>query len=253
MKFDLAFQLVDLPETGYADWYQAAASMMLESAKYAFKGHDVRFIQLTDEASKVVDGVNIRFTPTSKCEREELMQFRGHCTAEWSLYTDRPTVFCDVDLLWNNDGITQLFDGPDIILFARGNNAFQPFNGGLIVTQPGQKQFWETYRSMMNVLPNDCKGWWGDQIALGVMTGLPQPGQNGINRFGSSIAFMPIDLVAPSPKTQPSALLNTTAVHWKGGNKRKKWMPEYFALLQSYWATEEAVFPTSEAKEIHYA
>jgi hypothetical protein len=254
VKLDLVFPLIDLPDTGNADWYQAAADMMLASAKLAFKNHDVRYVQMTDEASKVVDGIDIRFTPTPKCEREELAQYRGHCTAEWALYTDRPSILCDVDLLWNNGSITQLIEPsdkmPDIVLFSRPNNSFQPFNGGLILTQPGQKQFWETYRGMMRVLPNDCKGWWGDQIALGMMTGVPQPSQNAVKSFGSSVAFLPIDLVAPSPKTQPSALLNTAAVHWKGGGKRKPWMPDYFKLLQSFHATEEG---QPHQKENRYA
>jgi hypothetical protein len=246
VRFDLAFQLVDLPDTGNADWYQSAAAMMLETARHAFKGHDVRVVQLTDEASQVVDGVDIRFTPTPKCERHELMQYRGHCTAEWALYTDRPVIFCDVDVLWNNDGITQLmqpFNGqpaPDITLFSRQGNAFQPFNGGLIITQPGQVQFWETYKGMMKVLPNDCKGWWGDQIALGVMTGTPQAGQNGIVRFGSRIAFLPIDLIAPSPKTEPTQLLNTSACHFKGWKKRKAWVTNYYDLLQRNWSAQKA-------------
>lgn len=262
MKFDLSFQLVDLPETGNASWYSAAASMMLASARQAFKHHDMRVIQMTDEASAVVDGIDIRFAPTPKCERAELMQYRGHCTAEWALQTDRPTIFCDVDLLWNNDSIKILMepvrrlarvgasgDGnflecldppPDITLFVRQANAFQPFNGGLIVTQPKQDLFWTTYRSMMKVLPNDCKGWWGDQIALGVLAGLPQPGQSGAHRYGSRLAFLPIELVAPSPKTVPiPVLLETSALHFKGA-KRKPDLANYFAMLQRNWSAQQA-------------
>lgn len=264
MKFDLSFQLVDLPETGNVEWYRAAASMMLASARQAFKHHDMRVIQMTDEASAVVDGIDIRFAPTPKCERAELMQYRGHCTAEWALQTDRPTIFCDVDLLWNNDGIMMLMEPthraisnaltltsfgsedaleiispPDITLFVRQANAFQPFNGGLIVTQPKQDLFWTTYRSMMKVLPNDCKGWWGDQIALGVLAGLPQPGQSGAHRYGSRLAFLPIELVAPSPKSMPAVLLETSAIHLKGG-KRKPWLPDYYDILQRNWSAQQA-------------
>jgi hypothetical protein len=243
MRFDLAFVLIDLPETGNADWYQSAAAMMLESARHAFQGHDVRYVQMTDEASKVVDGADIKFNPTSKCERSELAMYRGHCTAEWALYTDRPTILCDVDMLWNNDDILALFDfepRADIALFIRRENLLQPFNGGLIMTQPGQKQFWETYRDMMKTLPMDIRSWWGDQIGLSVMTGLPNQEQNGAIRHDSKVAYIPIDLVAPSPKSEPTELLTTPAVHWKGGKKRKPWMPNYYEMLQRNWSAKAA-------------
>jgi hypothetical protein len=246
MRFDLAFQLVDFPQYAQCEWYRQAARMMLESARHAFPAHDVRFVQLTDEASQVIDGVDVRFTPAVKVEREELMQYRGYCTAEWALMTDRPVIVCDVDILWNNDGIVQLLEPIngqrlDINLFSRPQNAFQPFNGGLFTTQPGQTLFWETYKRMMKTLPNDCKGWWGDQIALGVMCGAPEPEQKGAVRFGSQIGYIPIDMVAPSPKSQPTQLLDTPSVHWKGGKRKKDpWMSEYFAMLQQSWTKREA-------------
>jgi hypothetical protein len=241
MRFDLAFTLVDCAEPDAVSWYQAAAAMMLESARHAFQDHDVRYVQLTDEASRVAPGVDIRFPCAPKCDRSELAQFRGHCTAEWALTTDRPTILCDVDLLWNNDEILALFEvqgdlgSPDIAFFSRHGNGFQPFNGGLILTQPGQRRFWEAYRDMMKTLPVDVRPWWGDQIGLVVMTGTPDKGQNGAIRFGSKVAYIPIDVVAPSPKTEPSELLKTSAVHWKGGKKRKPWMPRYFERLQRNW------------------
>jgi hypothetical protein len=143
-------------------------------------------------------------------------------------------------MLWNHDEIVNGFDGPDICLFIRRENLFQPFNGGLILTQPYQTKFWETYRDMMKTLPMDVRPWWGDQIGLVAMTGLPDQGQDGAVRFGSKVAYIPIDLVAPSPKTEPEGLLRTSAVHWKGGKKRKPMMPRYFERLQEKWSALEA-------------
>lgn len=267
MKFDLIFCLVDIADNPNAEWYRTAARMMIASARRAYRAHDMHVVQITDEASAAADDIDLRFNVAAKVEREELMQYRGHCLAEWALETDRPVIFCDVDLLWNTDALTGCiapqvrFDDPrraiggispsvhasapvtspppGIVLTQRPN-LLQPYNGGLILTQPGQRRFWETYRGMMKSLPEDLRGWWGDQLALAVMLGAPEDGKTARMRFGSTIACLPADLVAPSPKSMPVQLLDNPCVHWKGGSKRKLWMPDYFAMLEVKWAEEDA-------------
>lgn len=229
MQVDLAFPLIDVPESPNLEWYRAAATMMVMSAREAFKSHDLRIIQMTDEASQAIDGVDLRFAPTAKVERDELMQYRGQCISGWMLQTDRPTILCDVDLLWNTDGILECFTGPDIVLSTR-RDPFQPFNGGLIVSKPGQIGFWAKYREMMKVLPLDIRGWWGDQIALAVICGAPEADKTGGIHFGSRVAYAPQQLLAPALKQQPDKLIETPAVHFKGA-KRKPWMADYFTML----------------------
>ena len=240
MRLDLAFTLVDIPETGNAAWYQAAAKLMIASARAAYQNHDLRIIQMTDEASQVQEDIDIRFTPASKVERNELAQFRGHCTAEWSLQTDRPTILCDVDMLWNNDQLTDAFKHPtaDIWLFERPHMEAQAFNGGLILTQPYQYEFWTVYREMMKTLPKDICGWWGDQIGLTAMVGTPEPDQKGCKRFGSTIGYLPAKLISPTPREAPSALIDAPVMHYKGKAKRKALMVDYFKLLQEKWARD---------------
>lgn len=264
MRFDLVFALVDITDNPNAEWYRTAAKLMIASARRAYRAHDMRVVQITDEASAAVDDIDLRFNVAAKVEREELMQYRGHCLAEWALETDRPVIFCDVDLLWNTDALMGclqpqhfvpqfVFDGqrlpggedtletrapPGIVLTQRPN-LLQPYNGGLILTQPGQKRFWETYRGMMKSLPEDLRGWWGDQLALAVMLGAPENGKTAQVRFGSTIACLPADLVAPSPKSMPVQVLDNPAVHWKGG-KRKPMMPDYYAMLEARWAEDDA-------------
>lgn len=247
MRLDIVFTLVDCAEPDTAAWYRAAARMMLDSARHAFAGHDVRYVQMTDGASEMQD-VDIRFTPSQKAvPQSELAQYRGLCTAEWALQADRPAILCDVDVLWNNDDITQVMNAdlkgtpPDIVLFSRQHNPFQPYNGGLIITQPGQTAFWTTYKQMMGeTLPVECRKWWGDQIALTCMCGTPEPGRNGALKFGSRVAFVPIDLVAPSPKSEPTQLLETSSVHFKGWKKRRPWMSSYYELLNQSWSARAA-------------
>lgn len=252
MKFDLVFCLVDIADNPNAEWYRIAAKLMITSARRAYRGHDMRVVQITDEASAAADDIDMRFNAAAEVTRDELMQYRGHCLAEWALETDRPLIFCDVDLLWNTDALmgcfawqrigdtpADLMPGPGIVLTQRPN-LLQPYNGGLILTQPGQRRFWETYRGMMKSLPEDLRGWWGDQLALAVMLGAPEDGKTARMRFGSTIACLPADLVAPSPKSMPTQLLDNPCVHWKGGSKRKLWMPDYFALLEAKWAEEDA-------------
>lgn len=239
MRFDLVFALVDIADNPNMLWYRTAAKMMIASARRAYRGHDMRIVQITDEASDAVDDIDMRFNAAAEVTRDELMQYRGHCLAEWALETDRPLIFCDVDLLWNTDALTGCLQqpGPDIVLTQRPN-MLQPYNGGLILTQPGQKRFWETYRGMMKSLPEDLRGWWGDQLALAVMLGAPEDGKTARVRFGSTIACLPADLVAPSPKSMPAHVLDNPSVHWKGG-KRKPWMADYFAMLEAKWAEED--------------
>lgn len=245
MRFDLAFPLIDCQDNPNMEWYRAAAKMMIASARFAYQNHDMRVVQITDEASEAADDIDVRFHTSPKVERDVLMQYRGHCTAEWALHTDRPVIFCDVDLLWNTDALTgclQPIDDservPGIVLCQRPN-LLQPFNGGLIMTQPGQRKFWEMYRGMMRHLPTDLRGWWGDQIALGVMVGAPDGESRAKVKFGSSIAYLPADIVAPSPKQFPMQVLENPAVHLKG-NDRKAWIVDYFKLLQAKWAAESA-------------
>lgn len=248
MRFDLVFCLVDIADNPNASWYRIAAKMMIASARRAYRVHDMRVVQITDEASAAADDIDLRFNVAAKVERDELMQYRGHCLAEWALETDRPVIFCDVDLLWNTDALTGCLQHasaldslriPNIVLTQRPN-MLQPYNGGLILTQPGQKRFWGIYRGMMKSLPEDLRGWWGDQLALAVMLGAPEDGKTARVRFGSTIACLPADLVAPSPKEMPTHVLDNPCVHFKGGQKRKPWMGDYFAMLEAKWVEEDA-------------
>lgn len=232
MNLDIVFPLIDIDDNPSKDWYFSAATMMVASAKRAFRNHDIRLVQLTDEASRLIPGTDYRFECSPKVTWQGLAQYRGHSAAEWALQTDRPAVICDVDLLWNNDAITLVLEhGTDLVLTRRALS-IQPFNGGLILTQPNQTKWWSTYKQMMKELPNDIKPWWGDQIGLAVMMGVPDENQNGAVKFGSRVAYLPVDLLAPSPKSQPTQISATPATHFKGG-KRKPWMADYFQMLMA--------------------
>lgn len=231
MQFDVCFSLIDVDDSPNKAWYQAAASLMAISAKRAFRNHDCRIIQLTDAESQICPDATTRYVYSQKCPPDELAQYRGILTAEWALQADRPAILCDVDLLWNNDGLVRCFETdpkPDIV-FTQRPNAFQPFNGGLILTQPHQTDFWAKYRKMMDELPVDIRPWWGDQIALGMMMGTPESERGG-RRFGSTVAYLPHDLISPAHKSQPTSVSSAPSIHFKGG-KRKKWMADYFDML----------------------
>ncbi len=250
MRFDLVFCLIDIDDNPNAEWYREAARLMIASARRAYRGHDMRVVQITDEASQAAEDIDVRFNASAKVEREELMQYRGHCLAEWALETDRPLIFCDVDLLWNTDALTgcllpqqdpryELTAAPPGIVLTQRKNLLQPYNGGLILSQPKQTRFWETYRAMMKSLPEDLRGWWGDQIALAVMMGAPEDAKPARLRFGSTIACLPVEIVAPSPKEKPTQVMENPAVHFKGG-KRKPWMADYSDMLS---ASDSALEP----------
>jgi len=233
-SFDLCFPLLDIPDSQNLEWYRAAAKLMVTSARRAYRGHDMRIIQLTDETSQRCDDIDGEFTLGGNCTRETLAKYRGKLTAEWCLQTDRPAILCDVDLLWNTDGLTGCFQppSPGIILTYRPGFPFQPFNGGMILTNPDQTEFWAKYKSLMDNLPVDVHGWWGDQIGLAVMMGTPQHDQNGDTRFGSRVVYLPMEIVCPAPKSMPEKLWETPAIHMKG-SKRKPWLVGYFEMLMA--------------------
>src|SRR6202000_1690783 len=94
-------------------------------------------------------------------------QFKGHIIAEYALKADRPVVFCDVDLIWNNDGALWVFNDerPPVTLLARDDMPCMRYNAGVIFSR-GSGSFWLVYQSAIGNLPDAVRGWWGDQFAL---------------------------------------------------------------------------------------
>ncbi len=206
MKFDLAFTLLDLG----VPWYKTAASEMIRSARRAYKDHDMRVVQLTDNRSARHPDADGGFILDTDVKGNQLAQGKGHLMAEFALQADRPVVFCDVDLIWNNDGIVEdLVNIEDVACLWREDMPCMPFNTGLVLTPPQQDEFWDVYRSACETLPPEMCAWWGDQVAM--------TAANLITR--QHVTRMDMDVMAPAITELPDAPLDTPAVHFKGDTK----------------------------------
>lgn len=216
MKFDLAFVLIDLGDP----FYKQAASEMIRSARRAYKGHDMRVVQLSDTKTAPHPDADGAFVFDTEVDKSNLCQFKGGAIASYALQAECPAVFCDVDILWNN---ADLLDPRRAVkrvgCLWRDNMPSMPFNTGLIVTQPHQNTFWELYRSACENLPVEVQGWFGDQFAMTAA----ECGQSG------GVTRLPMDQIAPATDALPSEPLTTPAVHFKG--PRKAMMFQYARML----------------------
>jgi|SRR5688572_2417790 len=225
MKFDLAFVLIDLDEPRY----KAAACEMIRSARRAYKDHDMRVVQLTDNRSARCPDADGVFSLDTDVKGANFCQMKGFVMAEYALKADRPVVFCDVDLLWNNDGALKYIAefGPGVSCLWRSNNASMPINTGVVLSNDFPR-FWESYRRACEDLPSEVAAWYGDQFAM-------LPAWNAIIEEDREIyAPRPVrkldmDAFAPAIDEVPDAPLTTPAVHFKGD--RKRLMPAYARLL----------------------
>jgi hypothetical protein len=216
MKFDLCFVLIDLDEPRY----KAAACEMIRSARRAYKDHDMRIVQLTDNRSAHCPDADGVFGLDTDVKGNQFCQAKGHLMAEYALKADRPVVFCDVDLLWNNDSLLGMVERHSINLMHRDDVPCMPYNTGIVVAPDPFPAFWEEYRAICGSLPSEITGWYGDQIAMAIVpTGFDH----------SAIHRLAMDEIAPAIDEIPAAPLTTPAVHFKGD--RTKLMPAYARLL----------------------
>lgn len=217
MKFDLAFVLIDLGDP----FYKQAASEMIRSARRAYKDHDMRVVQLSDRKTAPHPDANGVFGFDTEVDKSNLCQFKGGAIASYALQADRPVVFCDVDLLWQNDGLVRQFpQGATIGVMEREGMACMPYNSGIITTTEPFTSFWISYRAVIESLPEEVCGWWGDQFALPITAA--DFDWTALHRFK-------MDDIAPAIDALPSEPLTTPAVHFKGS--RKSMMFPYARML----------------------
>lgn len=224
MKLDLAFVLIDLGES----WYKTAASEMIRSARRAYKDHDMRVVQLTDAKTAHHPDADGVFSLGTDVAKEQMCQAKGHLIAEYALKADRPVIFCDVDLIWNNAGALQeLAGGEHVSCLWRDDMPSMPINTGIVGTF-GEKGFWEVYRAACENLPSEVCGWWGDQFAMSAAW-LDYFAARPNLEWGCPLRKMDMDQVAPAIDTLPDKPLDTPAVHFKG--PRKHLMVPYARML----------------------
>lgn len=231
---DLVFLFID-----YGDpFLRQATTEMLRSAEAAMPG--INIVQIRDGKS--------RLHPYAKAERvfgdvarEDLAAFKGIAFATHAIETDRPTIFADVDLIWNNDGAAQclhLMPRPSVAVLHRTEKAFavQPYNTGMILYAPGDDaSFWGAYRDMCESCMPGFREWWGDQLAMSALIGFPG---NAGAVLGTDVKPLPMDEAAAAPDTLPTERMSSWATHFKGA-RRKEWLVKYARVLDGGTPFEE--------------
>lgn len=220
-KFTLAFVLVDLGDDKAAQ-YKTMCSEMIRSAKRAFADHEMTLVQITDNRGINHPDADRIFALDTKCEAERICQFKGWMIAEFALKNQtEPIIFCDVDLVWNNDrALRHLEEHPRSLHVLNRAWACMPFNSGLIMSQ-GCVDFWQDYQDIIGSYPDNLQGWYCDQLAL--VTAVYKQTE------AYPVYFLDMDKIAPAIDVLPDGPLNSPCVHFKG--PRKDLMMEYARML----------------------
>lgn len=238
---DLVFLFVD-----YGDSFlRQATTEMLRSAQAAMPG--INIVQLHDAKSRVHPFAGMHRQFGHDVPREDLAAFKGIAFAEHALQTERPTIFADVDLIWNNAGaadtLRQYQPGSIGVLYRNVPDLkIQPYNTGMILYQPKAKTFWREYQAMCESCKPGFREWWGDQLAMAAMIGHHSEAQMVCQAY---IELLDMDAVVPAPSELPTAPMKSWATHFKG--RRKEWLVKYARVLDS-GAPFEEFDPTREGE-----
>jgi len=213
---EVAFLFCDLGDAGP---YAAMTKLAADSARKVMP--DARLVQLTDRDTPVYPEMDASLRANIKAERATFAAFKGLTMAERGKTTDLPTALCDVDLIFNRS-IEPVFDADfDVAVLWRPWKA-QPYNGGMVYTKPteGARRFWADYAQAVQEMPDEVKGWWGDQLALAVMIGQATPGDT-VSVCGAKVLVLDMNEHAYAPEG-PDDRTDAYTTHYKG--PRKQWM-----------------------------
>lgn len=241
---DLVFLFID-----YGDpFLRQATTEMLRSAEAAMPG--INIVQLRDSKSRLHPFANAERV-FGDVPREDLAAFKGIAFATHAIETDRPTIFCDVDLIWNNAGAAEWLRNQQtasVALLYRPDDAFavQPYNTGMILYMPTADIFWCRYRAKCESCMPGFREWWGDQIAMASLVGdNPNPYSQIADAW---VRGIPMDEAAAAPDTLPTGRMSSWATHFKG--RRKEWLVRYARVLDGGEAFE-AMAPLDEIVREH--
>jgi lipopolysaccharide biosynthesis glycosyltransferase len=141
---------------------------MVESVLATHKGANI--IQLTDESTPIIKGVS---SVVRKPYNGQIMLFRMQHLAdlrgEWITIDTDMIVKKDLSHVFDKDFDVALTRRYGVILDANGTDIVKemPYNCGLMFSR--NHEFWKDCLKLMNVMTDDLKQWWGDQVAVKAM------------------------------------------------------------------------------------
>ena len=216
---DLCYLWLDYGDT----WLKTACTEMLRSAQRAMPGINV--VQISDNKSRIHPMANASLIIDHDVPKSELAAFKGTAFARHALQTERPTIFCDVDLIWNNEDAADFVrhaPEPRIMMHRRANVdwAILPFDPAMILYKPSLSGFWDKYQRLCDSCKPGFREWWGDQLAFGMLE--------------LDVHVLP-NLTA-EPELRPIEKLHEPAAHF---DAHRDWLVPYARLLDGGAPFEE--------------
>lgn len=118
--------------------------------------------------------------------RDNLCLVHSQAVAGYAQAIMEDTVFTGPDVVFRRP---PPFGDWDIALQWR-KRADQPVNNGVVLTRPGQNAFWVHYAHVCRALPEAVRGWWCDQLAYSLLTGVCHEAGETLTIDGSRVHLM---------------------------------------------------------------
>lgn len=141
---------------------------------------------------------------------------RVRATASWQALTENRTIYADPDIEFNRE---IPFDGSfDVGLLWRPRYPAQPVNTGIVLAEPGFKDFWAHYGAIAINLPVALHSWWCDQLAYTVMLGTLHKAGDTVQAHDARVKLF--DMHSHCTSREKVTSENPWAWHDKG---KRKW------------------------------
>lgn len=204
----------------YADLgrpYGPLIERMVQSAKQAMPG--CRTVLLTPFAPYAITSLfDVWVELGHPADTTNLCLERARAMVSWAVVMERRAIFCDPDIEFLKP---PPFDGSfDVGLLWRRTKADQPVNTGVILAEPGQEAFWKHYGNVAVHLPSTVHGWFCDQLAFALLTGVCRNTDDRLDIDGSRVWLMDAKRHCYKPGTVTD---EAWAIHYKGATKGDGW------------------------------
>jgi hypothetical protein len=106
----------------------------------------------------------------NQATEDNLCLERARVSVSWAKLTDRPFLLADPDIEFLAP--PRIHPEADVQLLWRTSKPDQPVNSGVVWSKPGLDFFWTHYGKIAINLPQRTHGWFCDQLAYSLMTGV---------------------------------------------------------------------------------
>jgi len=225
---DLVYLWLDFGDA----WLRTATTEMLRSAQRAMPG--INIVQISDNKAKIHPFANASLVFDRDVPKSELAAFKGYAFAQHALQTERLTIFCDVDLIWNNAGAGDyLHNSSDnqisMLVHRNLESAIIPYDPAVFLYWPQCYDFWAEYQMMCDSCKPGFREWWGDQLAFSAILGHHSlhDAHCGTSR-DARIELLEESVACQVPVEQPTSSLASWATHFAA---HREWLVPYARLL----------------------